>query len=106
MKLLSKNFLSNMFYNFLSHCLAISSHELYKTQIYLLIFFSLMSRYCLQNFLILHRYDGNQLWAFKIKGSAFLWHQVRCMVAVLLMIGQDLESPDVCNIFPTDLLVS
>ena len=52
------------------------------------------------------RYDGNQLWAFKIKGSAFLWHQVRCMVAVLLMIGQDLESPDVRNTFPTDLLVS
>ncbi|KAE8100348.1 hypothetical protein FH972_018255 [Carpinus fangiana] len=42
-------------------------------------------------------YDGNQLWAFKIKGSAFLWHQVRCMVAVLLMIGQDLESPDVID---------
>ncbi|KAG7942885.1 hypothetical protein I3843_15G010100 [Carya illinoinensis] len=43
------------------------------------------------------RYDGNQLLAFKIKGSAFLWHQVRCMVAVLLMIGQGLESPDVID---------
>jgi tRNA pseudouridine38/39 synthase len=28
-----------------------------------------------------------------IKGSAFLWHQVRCMVAVLFLIGQGLESP-------------
>ncbi|KAK9269832.1 hypothetical protein L1049_025405 [Liquidambar formosana] len=40
---------------------------------------------------------GNQLWAMKIKGSAFLWHQVRCMVAVLFMIGQGLESPDVID---------
>jgi len=23
-----------------------------------------------------------------IKGSAFLWHQVRCMMAVLFMIGK------------------
>ncbi|XP_040365109.1 tRNA pseudouridine(38/39) synthase isoform X2 [Rosa chinensis] len=43
------------------------------------------------------RFEGNQLWAFKIKGSAFLWHQVRCMVAVLLLIGQGHESPDVID---------
>ncbi|KAJ7969742.1 tRNA pseudouridine synthase [Quillaja saponaria] len=43
------------------------------------------------------RYDGDQLWAFKIKGSAFLWHQVRCMVAVVFMIGQGLESPNVID---------
>lgn len=30
---------------------------------------------------------------FDLKGSAFLWHQVRCMVAVLFLIGQKLESP-------------
>lgn len=41
------------------------------------------------------RSEGNQLGAIKIKGSAFLWHQVRCMVAVLFLIGQGLESPDV-----------
>ncbi|KAL7617024.1 hypothetical protein Lser_V15G00158 [Lactuca serriola] len=36
----------------------------------------------------------------RIKGSAFLWHQVRCMVAVLFLIGQGLESPDVrCGCF-------
>ncbi|XP_073223919.1 uncharacterized protein [Cicer arietinum] len=45
-------------------------------------------------------YDGNQLWAIKIKGSAFLWHQVRCMVAVLFLVGKGLESPDI-----TDLLL-
>ncbi|XP_065623182.1 uncharacterized protein LOC112033995 isoform X1 [Quercus suber] len=43
------------------------------------------------------RYDGNQLWAFKIKGTAFLWHQVRCMVSVLFLIGQGLESADVID---------
>ncbi|KAK6940081.1 Pseudouridine synthase I, TruA, alpha/beta domain [Dillenia turbinata] len=41
------------------------------------------------------RFESNQLWAITIKGSAFLWHQVRCMVAVLFMIGQGLESPNV-----------
>ncbi|XP_048424759.1 tRNA pseudouridine(38/39) synthase isoform X2 [Pyrus x bretschneideri] len=43
------------------------------------------------------RFDENQLWAIKIKGSAFLWHQVRCMVAVLFLIGQGHESPDVVD---------
>ncbi|KAI4388731.1 hypothetical protein MLD38_001036 [Melastoma candidum] len=42
-------------------------------------------------------YKGNELWAFHIKGSAFLWHQVRCMVAVLFMIGQGIESPNVID---------
>ncbi|CAN1268062.1 tRNA pseudouridine(38/39) synthase [Linum perenne] len=41
------------------------------------------------------RFEGNQLYAIKIEGSAFLWHQVRCIVAVLFMIGQGFESPDV-----------
>ncbi|KAK3407878.1 hypothetical protein EUGRSUZ_J00222, partial [Eucalyptus grandis] len=44
------------------------------------------------------RLESNELWCFKIKGSAFLWHQVRCMVAVMFMVGQGLESPDVRNI--------
>lgn len=43
------------------------------------------------------RFQGHQLYAIKIKGSAFLWHQVRCMVAVLFMIGQGLESPEVID---------
>lgn len=33
--------------------------------------------------------DG--FWTFDLKGSAFLWHQVRCMVAVMLAVGQKLE---------------
>lgn len=44
------------------------------------------------------RFDVDELWAITIKGSAFLWHQVRCMVAVLFMIGQGLESADVLDV--------
>ncbi|XP_051126606.1 uncharacterized protein LOC127248357 isoform X2 [Andrographis paniculata] len=43
------------------------------------------------------RFEDDQLWAVKIKGSAFLWHQIRCMVAVLFLIGQGLESPNVID---------
>ncbi|XVF63207.1 hypothetical protein PTKIN_Ptkin09bG0069300 [Pterospermum kingtungense] len=43
------------------------------------------------------RFEGNQLFAIKVKGSAFLWHQVRCMVAVLFMIGHGLESVDIID---------
>lgn len=32
-------------------------------------------------------------WVFKIRGSAFLWHQVRCMVATLFLIGSGREDP-------------
>ncbi|KAI3820029.1 hypothetical protein L1987_13885 [Smallanthus sonchifolius] len=41
---------------------------------------------------------SDQLMFMKIKGSAFLWHQVRCMVAVLFLVGQGLESPDVIDV--------
>ncbi|XXG61337.1 hypothetical protein AAC387_Pa04g3023 [Persea americana] len=43
------------------------------------------------------RSDCKEVWAMTIRGSAFLWHQVRCMVAVLFMIGQGLESPTVID---------
>ncbi|XP_026666419.1 tRNA pseudouridine(38/39) synthase isoform X2 [Phoenix dactylifera] len=44
------------------------------------------------------RFSDNELWAMTIRGSAFLWHQVRCMVAVLFMIGQGLESPNIVDV--------
>ncbi|KAG1334491.1 tRNA pseudouridine(38/39) synthase [Cocos nucifera] len=44
------------------------------------------------------RFSDNELWAMTIKGSAFLWHQVRCMVAVLFMIGQGLESTNIVDV--------
>lgn len=38
-----------------------------------------------------------QLFAFEVWGSAFLWHQVRHMVAMLFLVGQGLEAPDVVD---------
>ncbi|KAI8056632.1 pseudouridine synthase [Syncephalis plumigaleata] len=40
--------------------------------------------------------DGtrSQFHVLDMKGTAFLWHQVRCMMAVLLLVGQGLESVD------------
>uniref|UniRef100_A0A8C7NTT2 tRNA pseudouridine synthase n=1 Tax=Oncorhynchus mykiss TaxID=8022 RepID=A0A8C7NTT2_ONCMY len=34
---------------------------------------------------------------FEIKGLAFLYHQVRCMMTVLLLIGQKLEAPEIVD---------
>jgi tRNA pseudouridine38/39 synthase len=36
-----------------------------------------------------------KVYAFQLHGSAFLWHQVRCMVAVLFLVGQGLEPPTI-----------
>lgn len=44
---------------------------------------------------------------FDLQGSAFLWHQVRNMIAVLFLVGQKLEQPEIVQdlmnieIFPT-----
>ncbi|KAH7383859.1 pseudouridylate synthase 3 [Pyrenochaeta sp. MPI-SDFR-AT-0127] len=34
-----------------------------------------------------------KMYSFTLHGSAFLWHQVRSIVAILFLIGQKLESP-------------
>jgi tRNA pseudouridine38/39 synthase len=36
-----------------------------------------------------------KIYSFDVQGSAFLWHQVRCMVAVLFLVGQGLEKPEI-----------
>ncbi|KAF7204295.1 tRNA pseudouridine(38/39) synthase isoform X2 [Nothobranchius furzeri] len=41
--------------------------------------------------------DQWDFFVFEIKGLAFLYHQVRCMMAVLLLIGQKLEAPDIID---------
>jgi tRNA pseudouridine38/39 synthase len=41
--------------------------------------------------------EGPRVYAFEVHGSAFLWHQVRCMVAVLFLVGQGLEEPEVVD---------
>ncbi|KAH0786919.1 tRNA pseudouridine(38/39) synthase-like [Histomonas meleagridis] len=35
--------------------------------------------------------DG--VWYFQICGSGFIWHQIRCIAAILFLIGQGLEEP-------------
>lgn len=47
-----------------------------------------------------NRAAAPQVYAFVVHGSAFLWHQVRHMAAVLFLIGQGLEPPELI----TDLL--
>ena len=48
-----------------------------------------------------HKLSGGgfrpQTYEFILHGSGFLWHQVRHMVAILFLIGQGLESPDVVD---------
>ncbi|PRP82708.1 phosphoenolpyruvate carboxykinase [Planoprotostelium fungivorum] len=38
-----------------------------------------------------------RLYVMTIKGSAFLWHQVRCMAAVLFLVGQKMEEPSIID---------
>ncbi|EEB07856.1 tRNA-pseudouridine synthase [Schizosaccharomyces japonicus yFS275] len=38
-----------------------------------------------------------QLYAFDLQGTAFLWHQVRCMMAILFLVGQHLEPVDIVS---------
>jgi len=35
------------------------------------------------------------LWEFTVVGQAFMWHQVRCMVAVLFLVGDGKERPSI-----------
>lgn len=41
--------------------------------------------------------DGSayDMFYFELTGKAFLWHQVRCIVAILLLVGQRKEQPDI-----------
>lgn len=42
---------------------------------------------------------GQQLCRLEVCGHAFLWHQVRCMAAILFMIGQGDEEPSIVDTF-------
>ncbi|CCH59874.1 hypothetical protein TBLA_0C00580 [Henningerozyma blattae CBS 6284] len=41
---------------------------------------------------------NGDFYCFDLVGSAFLWHQVRCMMAILFLIGQGLEEPSLINL--------
>lgn len=39
--------------------------------------------------------DPTQLYVFEISANGFLWHQIRCIMSVLMYVGQGKESPEV-----------
>ncbi|XP_024384439.1 uncharacterized protein [Physcomitrium patens] len=41
------------------------------------------------------KWGGKSVWIMNVKGTAFLWHQVRCMAAVLFMVGAGHEKPTI-----------
>ncbi|KAF8747801.1 Pseudouridine synthase [Rhizoctonia solani] len=41
--------------------------------------------------------SDEELYVFNLKGTAFLWHQVRCIMAILLLVGQRLEDPSIVD---------
>ncbi|NXI99611.1 PUS3 synthase, partial [Psophia crepitans] len=41
--------------------------------------------------------DPFRLCQFEVTGQAFLYHQVRCMMAVLFLIGQGMEKPEIID---------
>ncbi|SPN98530.1 related to pseudouridine synthase 3 [Cephalotrichum gorgonifer] len=40
---------------------------------------------------------GPKVYAFVVKGSAFLWHQIRCMISILFLVAQGHESPSIVS---------
>lgn len=38
-----------------------------------------------------------EVYVFNLKGTAFLWHQVRCIMAILFLVGSRLEMPSVID---------
>lgn len=43
------------------------------------------------------RQEPFQLCQFEVIGQAFLYHQVRCMMAILFLIGQGMEKPEIID---------
>ncbi|KAG0222991.1 pseudouridine synthase [Mortierella sp. GBAus27b] len=46
-----------------------------------------------------HQFDktSHQFYQLTLRGTAFLWHQVRCMMAILFSIGNGLEEPEIIH---------
>ncbi|CAH2056220.1 unnamed protein product, partial [Iphiclides podalirius] len=43
------------------------------------------------------KHDETSMYCLEIDGNAFLWHQIRCIMGVLILIGQGHETPDIIN---------
>lgn len=41
--------------------------------------------------------NGYSMYRLKLTGQAFLWHQVRCIVAVLFLVGKEREQPSIVS---------
>ncbi len=41
--------------------------------------------------------QSSELYCFEVQGSAFLWHQVRHMAAILFLVGQGYEQPSIVD---------
>ena len=41
--------------------------------------------------------DGYEMCELTITGQAFLWHQIRCIVAILFLVGQGVEKPSIIS---------
>ncbi|XP_065176876.1 tRNA pseudouridine(38/39) synthase-like [Sycon ciliatum] len=41
--------------------------------------------------------DDCQMMCLEVKGNGFLYHQIRCIVGILFLVGNELESPDVID---------
>ncbi|KAL9547549.1 hypothetical protein MBANPS3_006124, partial [Mucor bainieri] len=39
--------------------------------------------------------SNSEFYQVELKGTAFLWHQVRCIMAILFLVGQKLEKPEI-----------
>lgn len=44
-----------------------------------------------------HTNSGYDMYYLEIQANAFLWHQIRCIMAVLLLVGQKKENPGVIS---------
>ena len=44
-----------------------------------------------------HQDNPPSFYVLNLRGTAFLWHQVRCMMSILFLIGQKLEPPSVID---------
>ena len=41
------------------------------------------------------QYNNDEVWVVEIKGSAFLWHQIRFTMALLFLVGKGFEEEDI-----------
>jgi tRNA pseudouridine38/39 synthase len=41
--------------------------------------------------------SDEDVYVFNLKGTAFLWHQIRCIMAVLFLVGSRLENPSIVD---------